>query len=416
MIRRVRIYIFLFFVCTFFLIPGGRSFAQEAAEQKELKTLREEIRRFEKELQQKDTRRKAAAELVNKLDREIDLTSAELNRLKREGEAQRRQLEARGREIEELEAEIARLKEAIKRRLISFYKYGRRREVELLLIDGGWRRLDVWLRYQKMIAENDRRNFRALAARREKLQRERALLEQQRQRTEALLLRQQHTAESLKQSRALRAEHLKSLQKDVDFLRRRVKELESAQRQIESQITELEKRRRQQQQQQQQAKRERRPSGEPPKPAAPSQFAQLQGRLPWPTEGTIVSRFGRYRHPTLNTVTENLGIEISAPYGAPVRAVADGRVETITWQRGRGNIIIISHDGDYYTVYTHLSDINVSEAETVTAGRTIGSVGDSGSLNGPILHFQIWKNTENLDPEKWLSKRGAVVAQAAGRG
>ena len=88
--------------------------------------------------------------------------------------------------------------------------------------------------------------------------------------------------------------------------------------------------------------------------------------------------------------------------GTPVISVDGGQVQTITWQRGRGNIIIISHDHGYYTVYTHLADIRVNPMEYVETGQVIGTVGDSGSLVGPVLHFQIWKNTQNLDPEKWL--------------
>ena len=131
-------------------------------------------------------------------------------------------------------------------------------------------------------------------------------------------------------------------------------------------------------------------------------FSSLRGRLPWPTQGQIISHFGKQRHPTLKTITENLGIEIRAPLGTPVQTVDAGQVQTITWQRGRGNIIIVSHDDGYYTVYTHLADIRVDLLDTIEAGEIIGTVGDSGSLNGPVLHFQIWKNTENLNPEDWL--------------
>ena len=105
----------------------------------------------------------------------------------------------------------------------------------------------------------------------------------------------------------------------------------------------------------------------------------------------------------LNTITENLGIEIKAPLGSPVVAVDDGQVQTITWQRGRGNIIIISHDNGYYTVYTHLAEINVELSQYVQRNQIIGTVGDSGSLEGPILNFQIWKNTKNLNPEDWIT-------------
>jgi murein DD-endopeptidase MepM/ murein hydrolase activator NlpD len=125
--------------------------------------------------------------------------------------------------------------------------------------------------------------------------------------------------------------------------------------------------------------------------------------LIWPVQGEIISHFGRQRHPTLNTITENLGVEIKTKLGTPVFAVSDGEVQTITWQRGRGNIIIISHGEGFYTVYTNLSEIRVELSDIVKQGQIIGTVGDSGARDTPILHFQIWKNTHNLDPEEWLA-------------
>ena len=131
-------------------------------------------------------------------------------------------------------------------------------------------------------------------------------------------------------------------------------------------------------------------------------FYALQGQMQWPAKGTISARFGKQKHPQLKTITENLGIEIKARRGDPVIAVADGTVQSITWQRGRGNIIILNHGNGYYTVYTNLQDILVDMNEPVRGNQRIGTVGESGSLHGPVLNFQIWKNTKNLNPEDWL--------------
>jgi murein DD-endopeptidase MepM/ murein hydrolase activator NlpD len=125
----------------------------------------------------------------------------------------------------------------------------------------------------------------------------------------------------------------------------------------------------------------------------------------WPVAGKIIARFGQYRHPELKTVTENIGIDIQAGAGNPVKVVASGRVTVITWQRGRGNIVIVSHYGGYYTVYTHLQEIQVDLQEEVSMGQVIGTVGESGSLKGPMLHFEIWRGEEKLDPEVWLGKQ-----------
>lgn len=407
--RRFSIYAILFFVNSIFFVSS----AQSSAEKSELQSLQEEIRRYEQQLKQKSEKQKAAAELIAGLDRQIDLTSSNLYRQRKELESVKRQIEMHQKEIAELEAEIAALKEIIKKRLVAFYKYGRRPEYELLLSAKGIQHVDAWLRYQKIVAENDRRNFKALASRKERLEQELIALQQQQSKKEVLTRQYELTAAELKNTRAKRSEHLKSLQKDADFLRARLNELQAAQRQIEKTIADLETRRREQQ------KTETASAASKPQPsaprtarrsAAPSRYDALEGRLPWPTEGTVVTRFGKQRHPVFNTITENLGIDIRASLGAPVRAVLDGKVETISWQRGSGSIIILSHGDGYYTVYTHVAEIRVNVGDTIKAGDLLGVVGDSGSLSGPLLHFQIWRNSENLDPEKWLSKKRLPAA------
>jgi len=262
-----------------------------------------------------------------------------------------------------------------------------------------WQQVNVWLRYQKLIVENDRRNIQSLIATRDEITETRQQLVQQNETKKQLLAEQQKEIDQLKQSRRKRAVYVESLQNDEQYLQSHVRQLRAAQNQIREIIVSNEQRRQQPETTQ---LRQRQPSLPEPLPSDDAAFASLQGKMIWPTKGDIIAHFGRYRHPTLKTITENLGIEIKAPLGSPVRAVDVGRVQTITWQRGRGNIIILEHDNGYYTVYTHLAEMNVQVGEAVAAGEEIGSVGESGSLHGPVLHFQIWKNTENLDPEPWL--------------
>jgi murein DD-endopeptidase MepM/ murein hydrolase activator NlpD len=86
-----------------------------------------------------------------------------------------------------------------------------------------------------------------------------------------------------------------------------------------------------------------------------------------------------------------------------VRAVADGIVSKIFWLPSFENLIIITHDGGYRTVYANLSDIFVSEGEKVNAGQVIGKSGES--IEGSIVHFEIWHERQQQNPEIWLSKK-----------
>jgi septal ring factor EnvC (AmiA/AmiB activator) len=136
-------------------------------------------------------------------------------------------------------------------------------------------------------------------------------------------------------------------------------------------------------------------------------FLNLRRRLPWPVTGNVIVQYGTYQHPVLKTVTTNLGIDISTQPGAPVRSVAPGRVMTITWQRGYGNLAIVNHADGYYTVYTHLGDILVAPNQEVGGGEVIGRISEDAGAEQVVLHFQIWQRTkdrrsQNLNPQDWL--------------
>ncbi len=132
-------------------------------------------------------------------------------------------------------------------------------------------------------------------------------------------------------------------------------------------------------------------------------FKNLSGRLPWPSKNrSIEIPFGSIRHPTLKTVTINPGIDIKATAGDPVFSVAKGQVTRISYLRGFGNTVILSHGDGYYTVYARLGQIFVNEGEVVKGGTKIGATGEAGSEEN--LHFEIWSNREKQNPLKWLKK------------
>jgi len=135
-----------------------------------------------------------------------------------------------------------------------------------------------------------------------------------------------------------------------------------------------------------------------------SSFSELKGEMLWPLyKGKVTRKFGQNRNEKLNTVTLNYGIDISAGSDLTVRCVAEGIISAIDWLPGYGSVIIISHEGDYRTVYSHLSEIFVEEGEKVNTGKVIAKIGES--VDGNVLHFEIWNSRENQNPELWLAKK-----------
>jgi septal ring factor EnvC (AmiA/AmiB activator) len=134
-------------------------------------------------------------------------------------------------------------------------------------------------------------------------------------------------------------------------------------------------------------------------------FKKRKGELLWPIKGAVIAPFGKVIHPEYKTVTTNKGIDISGNSGDPIFAVAPGVVEYVGRMRGYGQFIIVNHYGGFITIYAHFRDIAVKKSDLIEVEQKLGTVGESGSVNGTKLHFEIRKNSESLDPQKWLAEK-----------
>jgi septal ring factor EnvC (AmiA/AmiB activator) len=179
---------------------------------------------------------------------------------------------------------------------------------------------------------------------------------------------------------------------------RMASELDEASRRLETLVSELTRR-----------LATRRVAARPPEPTGPRPPAvglgALRGQLPWPAEGRVVTEFGRQVHPRFGTETFRRGVDIEADEGAPIRAVYAGTVLYRGQLKGYGNLIILDHGAGYYTLYAHASEILVEEGDRVRAGQAIGRVGETGSLEGPRLYFEVRYQGRPEDPEQWLRRR-----------
>lgn len=137
---------------------------------------------------------------------------------------------------------------------------------------------------------------------------------------------------------------------------------------------------------------------------SPKSFTSLKGLLNMPVKGKIVYFFGPYKNNEFNVVNFRSGIVIQAERGEPIRAVFNGKVLYASWFKGYGNMIIIDHGDNYYTVYAHAEELFVSKGDMVENGEVIATVGDTGSLTGTNLHFEVRHHGKPIDPLKWIAK------------
>lgn len=124
----------------------------------------------------------------------------------------------------------------------------------------------------------------------------------------------------------------------------------------------------------------------------------------WPVIGWLSSAFGSRQDPVNGGADFHPGLDITADYGTPVKATADGTIESSGWAGDYGNMVLLKHGYGMATRYGHMSRLAVSAGQTVKRGQVIGYVGATGRTTGPHLHYEIMLNGSRINPMNLLSK------------
>lgn len=136
--------------------------------------------------------------------------------------------------------------------------------------------------------------------------------------------------------------------------------------------------------------------------ALSSNFEKNKGKLPWPTsQGIIIKKFGQQNHPLLKNIKiENDGIDIQVDPGSTIRSVFDGTVVKAIYV-GEFNMVVVVNHGSYFTVYSNLKEVYVSENQKISRQDPIGVVGENRE-GVPVLHFELWRNMKPQNPAGWI--------------
>ncbi len=384
--------IFLLMTAPTAFIDFSTVLAQEAGA--DLDKLRSEITRLEELVREQRNQEAQTLEYLETIDRKISLTRD----LIRELDTTSKALEKKARALKKQETsagkKLEELRKVYQRRLVSLYKYGRIPVLELLLTARNLNEVAVWGEYQRRLSESDLRLMQKIRKNIDQLESARTELTATLKKQQAVLRESREKEKQLAGDKKSKQALLKKVRRNRQTYQRQLRNYREEIKKVQQLIARSEA-----EQQEQQTSREQEPASAANRS---KRFTAMRGELIWPVAGRIVRDYGTYQHPVLKTFTENLGIDIFAPVGTPVHAVAAGKVTAITWQRGRGNLLIINHGEGYYTVYTHLDEIAVNLQEEVEQGRVIGVVGDAGMVDPPVLHFQVWNKFDHLDPKEWL--------------
>ena len=368
----------------------------EAAKRRELEEISQQARESREQASRLKGKETQALGQLRRTQREFDLTRRRLRALQSRRSALDQQLGVTRQTLQQTVLSLEQQKAKLARRLRNIYKAGADRELEFLLSTDSFAQLLARWDFIVMVAEQDRMLLEDIEGKKEQVQTTQQQLEVN---LGEIRDNQQQTAS---QSRKL-GQLATQRQRQVAQIRTQRKTYEAAAAELEKTAKDIQRLLARLERQRQAEGQHRRAGGRAPEPYT-GDFARARKQLDWPVEGSVVGRFGPERHPRFGTTTLNNGIDIAAATGTAVRSVARGRVDFTSEDFAAfGQVIVVNHGGGYYTLYGHLSEILVKQGQEVTAGQTIGRVGDSGtSLKGTVLHFEVRNGGSALDPEDWL--------------
>ena len=396
----------VFIIIIFTFIYFGKSFGQsddrdydeELRYQNDaINALKIELRQLRSKIKTAESRERSTVNRLSSIDKEISLTGKLIQSLKYEEDRARKTIYQLKNDILKKENELEALRIRYKQRVLKSYKKGRLTDLERVFSSTTWRQAIYRAHYLKMISDIEKKLTKKI---------EKLLVDISRQKVELeVVLRDNLNLKRDKQTQITSYRNMRiNREKELNRIRTDKKALTSYVSEKEVGIQQLEKIIKRVLEDKARFERELR-IRQQQETLKTKSFKALRGQLPWPADGRIISKFGRQWNPKLKTTTENPGIDIKGKPGSSIRTILGGVVTTITYIRGYGTTIIVDHGGGFYTVYSHVTNIQTNVDSQVRNGDVIAYMGDTGSINGSKLHFEIWGKGQKLDPEKWLRKK-----------
>jgi len=349
----------------------------------ELESLRERIQDSRERVTAHEADERALLERLEEVDRRLRTVAARRDAARKAVVGARRRLARIEPELEAAREKLAGTQRALAARAVALYRGGELGPVRVLFSAESLPEMLARANALRVLVRHDAELVARLGEERdtlEALRRDAArAVEEQRQASTRL----ERAAAELETERVGKRQLLARVREDRSTERQLLLELEQAAQALEETIRALGAR----------AGREE---------AGISGFAARRGALRAPVEARVAAGFGRVIDPEFRTSTFRNGVEFAAAAGTAVRTVAEGIVRFAGWFRGYGRIVIVDHGDGFHTVSGHLDEIHVRVDDPVEEGQALGTVGETGSLGGPSLYFEIRDGGEPVDPESWL--------------
>ena len=370
------------------LLSTRAGLAAEPAEEKEVTSFRIKIRRLQQAIALQEDQMTASEEKERNILEEIEVIDhrlvkqqAKLMDLEEKMRNQQALIDREEETLQKIRDKKAKVEEHLKKRVAAYYTMG---DIGLLNVTFSTRTLpellafndafDTLIKYDQQLIQNYLGTIREIERTRNALDLEKAVL----QGFIEQLVEENNLLEQTKDEKQLL---LTQIRTQARLHRQAIEEMRQASEQLSRSIASLKSRLQ----------------------VSERGFVANKGSLPPPVDGVIITLYDQEKVNKLGIARKSQGIELAAPDGTPVVAVAEGEVIFSGYLRGYGNTVIIHHGLQYYTVTSRIEKLLVAKGQQVRAESSIGIMGDTAVLFDEGLYFEIRHGRDSLDPLIWLN-------------
>jgi septal ring factor EnvC (AmiA/AmiB activator) len=376
--------IFFFIILTGLSEPSIAQTDSQDASQHRLEELKKNINKINKWLAKANSEKSGLSRALELQEKEINRVSKNIRAIHLEISNQKKELKRLKAQGEKQKSSLNQQKVFLIKQLKTAYLQGNQPALKMLLNDDAPQDIARYMHLFSYI--NDARNKKISAFQSSLAELKAIETEILKQQTKLNINR--HTLEtdrkSLRQNRKKRKKVLAQLGKNIKNNAQRLKNMKADQSRLKKLLTELEQ-----------------TVASIPTPANASPFKQQKYKLPWPSRGKVIARFGS--HIAQGKLKLN-GIRIATKENSKVTAIHHGRIIFSNWIRGFGLLIIIDHGDNYMSLYGNNKSLVKETGDWVGAGETIAYANENSTKNESGLYFEIRKNGKPLNPSQWLRK------------
>ena len=353
-------------------------------EQAELKILRKKIKKQEIAISKVGKSESAALKNLQVIGNQLRLKERELKIYKWNFKNNQKKLLSIEPRLKKMERKVNAHKKILGFRLRSIYKEGSVLPMKIMFSSNDINDLFQNLKYMNLIAQHDAQLLRQYKSQYDKFDKDKRSLYAVRAKLVSFEKNAKYKKDEIVKKKKEKSVLLKKIKKKKYFYKKVRKELVAASTNLNELIDKL---------------LVKIVSGEG------LDISDKKGRLDMPLNGRILNKFGKKRVKEYDSYIVYNGINVKARKGSKVRTVFDGTVLYTGELEGYGNLVIIGHGKEFHSLYGHLDTIKVSTDTVVKTGQIIALSGDSGSLDGETLYFELRKNGKPIKPNPWFAKK-----------